>query len=252
MFELSDLSKTYAKSGTKAVDGLSLSVPDGEIFGFLGPNGAGKTTTIKMLTGICRPDSGKALIGGLDVQAEPLAAKRLLSYVPDNPEIFPRLKASEYLDFIGDVYGIATELRRERTARYAKLLKIDEALGAKVSSFSHGMKQKLVLVGSLLPDPDNWILDEPLVGLDPEAAFRLKDLMRERVKAGKTVFFSTHVMEVAEKLCTRLAVIAKGRILFTGTLGELKEAHGRDESLERIFLELVDSDLIREGAGLEK
>jgi len=245
MLELTNLSKTYAKSGTKAVDGLSLSVPDGEIFGFLGPNGAGKTTTIKMLTGICRPDSGSAVIGGRDVQKEPLAAKRLFSYVPDSPELFARLKAHEYLDFLGDAYGIPTELRRERTARYASLLKIDDALDGKISAFSHGMKQKLVLLGSLLPDPDHWILDEPLVGLDPEAAFRLKDLMRERVKAGKTVFFSTHVMEVAEKLCTRLAVIAKGRIVFSGGLEELKSAHGRDQSLERIFLELVDSDLAR-------
>lgn len=247
MLELDNLSKTYAKSGAKAVDGLTLAVPDGEIFGFLGPNGAGKTTTIKMLTGICRPDSGRALVGGRDVQKEPMAAKSLFSYVPDSPELFARLKAHEYLDFMGDAYGIPTDLRRERTARYAGLLKIDDALDGKISAFSHGMKQKLVLLGSLLSDPEHWILDEPLVGLDPEAAFRLKDLMRERAKAGKTVFFSTHVMEVAEKLCTRLAVIAKGRILFSGTLEDLKAAHGRDESLERIFLEMVDSDVAREG-----
>jgi ABC-2 type transport system ATP-binding protein len=248
MIQLEGLTKTYAKGAVKAVDGLSLSVPDGEIFGFLGPNGAGKTTTIKMITGLARPDSGRALIDGIDVRERPLEAKARFSYVPDNPELFVRLKASEYLDFIGDAYGVPAAERRERIARYASLFKIDSVLSSRISGFSHGMKQKLVLLGSLLPDPGAWILDEPMVGLDPEAAFILKDLMRERAKAGRTVFFSTHVMEVAEKLCTRLAVIAAGRIAFQGTLDELKRGKDADSSLEELFLELVDSDLGRDAA----
>jgi ABC-2 type transport system ATP-binding protein len=247
MLELQNLTKTYAKSGAKAVSDLSLDVPEGQIFGFLGPNGAGKTTTIKMMVGIVRPDSGKALIDGKDVQGEPLAAKSRFSYVPDSPDLFVRLKAHEYLNFIADAYGVGAADRRERVSRYAKLLKIDDVLGGRISSFSHGMRQKLVLVGSLLPDPGNWILDEPLVGLDPEAAYVLKDLMRERANAGKTVFFSTHVMEVAEKLCTRLAIIAKGSVVFHGRLEELKEKNGKDRSLEQLFLELVDSDVAGRG-----
>jgi ABC-2 type transport system ATP-binding protein len=246
MIEMYDLAKTYARGTVKAVDGLSLSVPDGEIFGFLGPNGAGKTTTIKILTGIIRPDAGRALVDGVDVRERPLEAKARFSYVPDNPELFTRLKASEYLDFIGDAYGVPTQERRERIQRYAALFKIDSALSSRIAGFSHGMKQKLVILGSLLPDPSVWILDEPMVGLDPEAAFALKDIMRERAKEGRTVFFSTHIMEVAERLCTRLAVIAAGRIVFQGSLEELRRERGSDASLEQLFLELVDSDLARE------
>jgi ABC-2 type transport system ATP-binding protein len=248
MLKFEGLSKSYARGAAKAVDMLDLEVPDGEIFGFLGPNGAGKTTTIKMATGIIRPDAGRALIDGVDIQAEPLKAKARFAYVPDNPELFVRLKASEFLDFLGDAYGVPTALRRERIERYASLLKIDDVLSSRISGFSHGMKQKLVLVGSLLSDPSVWILDEPMVGLDPEAAFALKDLMRERAKAGKTVFFSTHVMEVAEKLCTRLAVIAAGKIVFSGSFADLQRGKGADTSLEQLFLELVDSDVLRDDA----
>lgn len=240
MIELADISKTYGRSSTKAVDGLSLTVKDGEIFGFLGPNGAGKTTTIKVLTGVLKPDSGKASIDGIDIAASPLEAKRRVGYVSDNPELFARLRAAEYLNFVGDVYGVDTAARRERVAKYAALLEIEGALGASIGSFSHGMKQKLLVTASLLSDPQNWILDEPMVGLDPKAAFSLKELMRARADSGKTVFFSTHVMEVAEKVCDRIAVINKGRIAFVGTLAELRAKRGQGGSLESLFLELVD------------
>lgn len=242
MLELRGISKTYAKSAVKAVDDLSLSIRDGEIFGFLGPNGAGKTTTIKVLTGVLRADTGSALVDGIDIAVDPLAAKRRIGYVTDNPELFARLKAVEYLNFVGDVYGIDTPTRQARVAEYAARFAIKDALGASIGSFSHGMKQKLLITASLLPDPQNWVLDEPMVGLDPRAAFDLKDIMRTRVAAGKTVFFSTHVMEVAEKLCDRLAIINKGRIVFTGTLAELKALQGTDGSLESLFLELVDDE----------
>jgi len=240
MIELSGISKTYAKSAVKAVDDLSLTVRDGEIFGFLGPNGAGKTTTIKVLTGILRADSGHARVDGVDIASDPLGAKRRIGYVTDNPELFARLKAAEYLNFVADVYGVDTASRQARVAEYTSLFEIKDALGGSIGSFSHGMKQKLLITASLLHDPQNWVLDEPMVGLDPKAAFTLKEIMRTRAAAGKTVFFSTHVMEVAEKLCDRLAIINKGRIVFTGTLAELKAMQGADGSLESLFLELVD------------
>ncbi|MBU0926705.1 MAG: ABC transporter ATP-binding protein [Spirochaetes bacterium] len=240
MIELSGITKTYAKSAVKAVDDLSVSVRDGEIFGFLGPNGAGKTTTIKALTGVLRPDAGSARIDGIDVAADPIAAKRRIGYVTDNPELFARLKAAEYLNFVGDVYGVSSADRRARTSEYATLFGIKDALGASIGSFSYGMKQKLLVTASLLHDPQNWVLDEPMVGLDPKAAFALKEIMRARAAAGKAVFFSTHVMEVAEKMCDRLAIVNKGRIVFTGTLAELKAMQGADGSLESLFLELVD------------
>jgi len=242
MIEFNSISKTYAKSAVKAVDALSLSIRDGEIFGFLGPNGAGKTTTIKVLTGVLRADAGTARIDGIDIAVSPLEAKRRIGYVTDNPELFSRLKAAEYLNFVGDVYGVGTDLRRERVAEYTSLFGIQDALGGSIGSFSHGMKQKLLLTASLLSDPQNWVLDEPMVGLDPKAAFALKELMRSRALAGKTVFFSTHVMEVAEKLCDRLAIINKGKIVFNGTLAELKILQGSDSSLESLFLELVDDE----------
>ncbi len=242
MIDMQGVSKTYARSSVKAVDGLSITVRDGEIFGFLGPNGAGKTTTIKVLTGVLRADSGSARVDGLDIATDPIAAKRRIGYVTDNPELFARLKAAEYLNFVADIFGVDNATRRARSAEYAELFGIKDALGASIGSFSHGMKQKLLITASLLSDPANWILDEPMVGLDPRAAFALKNLMRERANAGKTVFFSTHVMEVAEKICDRLAIINKGRIVFAGTLAELKARQGVDASLESLFLELVDDE----------
>ncbi len=240
MFELQSVSKSYAKSAVKAVDEISLTINNGEIFGFLGPNGAGKTTTIKLLTGILSPDSGTIAIDGISLKDSPLEAKRKFSFVPDTPEMFSKLKASEYLNFIGDVYGIPIEDRKNRISYYSQMFEISDVLNNKISSFSHGMKQKLFLTASLLSDPQNWILDEPMVGLDPEAAFNLKDLMRSRAKEGKTVFFSTHVMEVAEKLCDRIGIIKKGKLIFVGTMEELKKKDST-MSLEDIFLELVEA-----------
>lgn len=240
MFILQNISKTYAKAHTKAVSNLTLTINKGEIFGFLGPNGAGKTTTIKLLTGILFPDEGSITVDGFSLKEEPIKAKKTISFVPDTPETFSKLKASEYINFVADVYDIPTDIRQQRIKEYADMFGISDVLGAPISSFSHGMKQKLFLTASLVTDPDNWILDEPMVGLDPESAFKLKELMRKRASEGKTVFFSTHVMEVAEKLCDRIGIIKKGQIVFCGTQEELKAAYGGEgKSLEQIFLELT-------------
>ena len=240
MFNLENISKTYAKAHTKAVSDLSLTINNGEIFGFLGPNGAGKTTTIKLLTGILTPDEGSITVDGFSLKEDPINAKKRISFVPDTPETFSKLKASEYINFIADVYGVPTDERQKRIKEYAEMFDISNVLKSPISSFSHGMKQKLFLTASLVTDPDNWILDEPMVGLDPESAFKLKELMRARAAAGKTVFFSTHVMEVAEKLCDRIGIIKKGKMVFCGTQDELKTQHGgSDKTLEQIFLELT-------------
>lgn len=241
MIELVNVTKSYGNSNQKAVDSVSLTIPPGKIFGFLGPNGAGKSTIIKMVTGVIEPTSGTLRVCGLDTTKEPIQAKSKIGYVSDNPELFSRMRAEEYLNFIGDVYGVDTETRKERITRYTKLFEIEDVIGSSISSFSHGMKQKLLIVASLLSDPEVWILDEPMVGLDPKSSFQLKELMRERVQAGKTVFFSTHVMDTAEKICDTLAVIAKGKILFTGALEELKQQQGENSSLEQLFLELTES-----------
>ena len=240
MLELKNVTKSYSKNSVKAVDSLTMTVNNGEIFGFLGPNGAGKTTSIRMLTGILQPDEGELLLDGISIKERPIAAKRTFAFVPDNPETFSRLKAVEYLDFICDVYKIPDDVRKERIENYCQKFGMLENLGSRISSFSHGMKQKLFLIASLITDPNNWILDEPMVGLDPEAAFTIKEIMRERAAAGKTVFFSTHVMEVAEKLCDRVGIIKKGKLVFTGTIAELQAQHGSaGQSLEDIFLKLV-------------
>ena len=249
MFQIENVSKTYngkakSKNGNadivKAVDSLSLTVNNGEIFGFLGPNGAGKTTSIRMITGILQADEGDIKLDGISIKERPIAAKRTFAFVPDNPETFSRLKAIEYLNFICDVYKIPAEDRAKKISELCEKFGLKEVLKNKISSFSHGMKQKLFLIASLITDPQNWILDEPMVGLDPEAAFIVKEMMRERAKAGKTVFFSTHVMEVAEKLCDRIGIIKKGKLVFVGTMDELKTQHGQNgESLEDIFINLV-------------
>jgi ABC-2 type transport system ATP-binding protein len=244
MIRLTHLSKTYAKSGTKAVDDLSLEIRDGEIFGLLGPNGAGKSTTIKMMTGVLKPDSGLVEIGGVDMASSPIEAKSRFGFVADDPELFNKLRAVEYLNFIADVYRVPDELRRERVASLARRFKIDDVLSASIGSFSRGMKQKVCVIASLLHQPQAWILDEPMVGLDPQAAFDLKETMRERAAAGGLVLFSTHVMEVAEKICDRIAIIDKGRLRFVGTLDELRRREGSsgDDSLESLFLELVEDE----------
>lgn len=239
MIEINGVSKTYAKGKTKAVDDISLDIRDGEIFGFLGPNGAGKTTTIKMMTGVLLPDSGSIKINGIDIVKEPIKAKQNIGFVPDNPEIFNRLTGIEYLNFIADVYDVSKEERHKNIMDMASEFKIADALPSSINSYSHGMKQKLVIIGALLHNPSVWILDEPMVGLDPESSFELKNMMRRHADSNKTVFFSTHVMEVAEKLCDRIGIIKAGRIIFTGTLEELKAQRKENESLENLFLELI-------------
>lgn len=241
MIELLDVSKSYNRGAIKAVDRLDLQVAAGEIYGFLGPNGAGKTTTIKLIVGLLRPDSGTILVNGIDNQKQPMRCKAMTTYVPDNPDIYERLSGMEYLNFIGDVYGVDRARRAERISRWADIFEMGSDLRSSVQSYSHGMRQKLVLMAALLPEADVIVLDEPLVGLDPRAARELKDAMREHCERGGTLFFSTHIMEVAERLCDRIGIIHHGRLVASGTLSELKAAAGRDESLESIFLEATET-----------
>ena len=238
MIELIGVSKSYAKGSVKAVDDVVLTVKPGEIFGFLGPNGAGKTTTIKMIVGLLQPDSGSIKVAGVDVLKDPLTAKRQLGFVPDQPQVYDRLTGIEYLNFLADVYQVPEKIRKERIEHFLGIFGIQDAIGDLVQSYSHGMKQKLVLSGALLHNPPVWIMDEPMVGLDPRSSFLLKDLMAEHCRQGYTVFFSTHILEVAERLCDRVAIINKGKIIACGTLDEIKEHHEK-ETLEKTFLELT-------------
>ena len=239
MIQLRNLSKSYNKGKVKAVDSLSLDVKPGEIFGFLGPNGAGKTTTIKMMVGLLNPDSGSVKIKGFDIQESPLEVKRNLAYVPDNPDVYERLTGIEYLNFMADVYDVPAETRKERISVYLEMFGLSDAAFDLIKSYSHGMRQKIVLTGALVHDPALWILDEPMVGLDPKSAHLLKEQMRKHCDAGNTVFFSTHVLEVAEKLCDRIGIINKGRLVAIGTMDELRGGD-KAESLENIFLELTE------------
>ena len=241
MIELLSVSKSYT-AGRRAVDGINLTVENGEIFGFLGPNGAGKTTAIKMMTGILKPDSGAIRINGEDIAAHPMEAKRQIGFVPDNPDMFTRLKGLEYLNFIGDVYDMPVAERIKRINTLCSSFEMESALGDRIQSYSHGMRQKMVIIGALMHDPAVWILDEPMTGLDPKSAFVLKQMMRDQADAGRTVFFSTHVLEVAEKLCDRVAIIDRGRIQFCGTMEQLKTHFAADESLEKIFLEITEHE----------
>jgi ABC-2 type transport system ATP-binding protein len=241
MIELINVNKSY--NGTvKAVDNLSLVVPDGQIVGFLGPNGAGKTTTIKMITGILNPDSGSIRINGIDVGEEPLEAKRQFGFVPDNPDMFLRLKGIEYLNFMADIYDVPGEMRKGRIEKLSESFEMAEALSDQIQSYSHGMRQKIVIMGVLIHDPTVWILDEPMTGLDPKSSFMLKEMMRNHVNSGKTVFFSTHVLEVAEKICDRVAIIDKGKLVFFGTMDEMREHFKSSESLEKMFLEMTGNE----------
>ncbi len=240
MLVFDQVSKSYKKGAVKAVDDLSLEVRPGEIFGFLGPNGAGKTTSIKMAVGLLRADAGRITISGYDIAKEPLKAKACLGYVPDNPDLYERLTGLEYLNFIADVYRVPADVRRQRISRMLEMFELTNAVGDLIQSFSHGMQQKLALTGAWLHDPDVLILDEPMVGLDPRSAHLFKDLMREHCDRGKTVFFSTHVLEVAEKLCDRIGIIKKGKLIACGSMDELRDQAKNQESLENIFLELTE------------
>lgn len=241
MLTIEHLSKTYSGKDKKAVDDISFTVENGEIFGFVGPNGAGKTTTIKMIATLLKPDTGKITINGIDNQEAVLKAKHQFSYVPDNPELFEKIRGSEYLAFLGDVYNVPVDKRQERLDRYLKIFDLEEAVADPIGAYSHGMKQKLALIGALLHEPKLLILDEPMVGLDPKAAFELKKIMREHCDRGNAVFFSTHVLDVAEKLCDRIAIISKGRLITVGTMEAIRQAAGDSGSLEKIFLELTES-----------
>lgn len=239
MLKIDGVSKSYNKGSVKAVDNINLIIKPGEIFGFLGPNGAGKTTTIKMIVGLLKPDSGSVKVSTVDVWKDPIKAKMMLSYVPDNPDIYDKLKGIEYLNFIADMYGISKHKRQEKMNYYLEMFNIKDAIGDIIGSYSHGMKQKLVLTSALISEPELFILDEPMIGLDPKSAFNLKTTMREICDKGKTVFFSTHVLEVAEKICDRIAIIDKGKIIAMGTMEELRSHAKKKESLENIFLELT-------------
>ena len=249
MIRIENVSKTY-NGKVKAVDNITLDIRDGEIFGFLGPNGAGKTTTIKLVTGILPPDEGRIVVNGLDIETDPIAAKKTFGYVPDNPDVFLRLKGLEYLKFMAEIYGVPGDVRRTRSEDLSKRFELSDALTDRIQSYSHGMRQKLVLIGALLHEPALWILDEPMTGLDPKSSFQLKTMMRAHADAGKTVFFSTHVLDVAEKVCDRVAIVDRGRILFCGTIDEMRAHFASSGSLESMFLELT-ADNGGESAGKE-
>ena len=239
MIRLENVTKSYSKSDVLAVDHINLHVKKGEVFGFIGPNGAGKTTTIKMITGILRPDTGTVRINGHDMQEDPVACKQSFCYAPDSHQIYERLTGREYLNFIADMYGVDQQTRQMQMEKYLSMFELQKAAGEQIKSYSHGMRQKLSLTGALLPNPPLWIMDEPMVGLDPRSQHLLKQEMRAHCERGNTIFFSTHVLEVAEKLCDRIAIINHGEIVAVGTLEELRS--GSDESLESLFLELTES-----------
>ncbi len=236
MLKLDNVSKTY-NNHKDAVKALSLEIRPGEIFGFIGPNGAGKTTTLKMITGMLSPTAGTITVYGHDIVRDPVAAKHCFTFVPDHPELYDGIKGNDYLNFIGDVYGVSAEVRRSRIDDYAKRFQLIDALHLSINTYSHGMRQKLMIIAALLPNPQLFILDEPHVGLDPLSAKVLKDLMREHADRGGTVLFSSHVLEVVENLCDRIAIIHNGRLKACDSLEAIKA--NRDLSLEEAFLEMT-------------
>ncbi len=232
MLKIEHLTKTFGDK--KAVDDLSLHIAPGEIYGFIGHNGAGKTTTLKSCTGILNFDEGEIFIKGMSIRENPLECKKLLAYIPDNPDLYDYMSGVKFLNFIADVFAVPTAQRRERIDKYAELFEIKGSLGDSIQSYSHGMKQKLAIISALIHSPELVILDEPFVGLDPKSAFTLKQIMREICDNGGAIFFSTHVLEVAEKLCDKIAIIKNGKLIRSGTMEEVKG----DSSLESVFLEL--------------
>jgi len=237
MLEIKNLSKTYS-GGKLAVDDISLSIGSGEIFGFIGPNGAGKTTTIKCVVGILDFEKGEILVDGKSIKKQPIECKQVVAYIPDNPDLYEQLTGIQYLNFICDIYRISAKDRNEDIVKYSDLFEIKKNLGDLISSYSHGMKQKLALISALVRKPKLLILDEPFVGLDPKASFSVKEIMKEMCSHGTSVFFSTHVLEVAEKLCDHVAIIQKGKIVAYGTMEEVRG----NQSLEEVFLELVNHE----------
>lgn len=236
LLEISGVTKTF--NDLKAVDDLSFKVNDGEIVGFVGPNGAGKTTTMKILTGILKPDCGTVNVNGFDIAKSPLEAKEIIGYIADSPDMFLRLKGIEFLNFIADIYKVPTDVRRERIETFATRFGLIDALDLPMQSYSHGMRQKAMVAAALVHNPPVWILDEPLIGLDPKSAYELKNMMREHAAKGNCVLFSTHVLEVAEKLCDKIIIINHGKDIFYGTMDELSAKYpGLD--FEQIFLEMT-------------
>jgi len=237
MIEITNFSKTYRGSGKRAVDNLSFTVADGEIFGFLGPNGAGKSTTIKCITGILDYEEGSIVINGADVKSDPINAKKKIGYVADEHFLYEGLTGRQYVNFILDIFQVAKEEREAKIKEYAEIFEMSSHLDESVSSYSHGMKQKISLIATLSHSPEVFILDEPMTGLDPEGAFNLKQIMAKLASEGKTVFFSSHVLEVVEKICTKVAIIDDGKLVAVCDMQELKE---KKETLEELFLKLTD------------
>ena len=236
MVEIKRLCKSY--DNKRVVDNLDLTINDGEIYGFIGHNGAGKTTTIKCLIGILSFEKGEILIDGLSIKDKPIECKRKIAYIPDNPDLYNYMSGIDYLNFIGDVFNVANEERVKRIDKYAGIFELTDSLANPISSYSHGMRQKLAIIAAWLHEPDLIVMDEPFVGLDPKASHDLKMMMREFCDRGGSIFFSTHVLEVAEKLCDKVAIIKQGQLIKSGTMEEVRG----DSSLESVFLELEDDD----------
>lgn len=232
MLNISHLTKTYGDK--KAVDDLSLHIAPGEIYGFIGHNGAGKTTTIKSVVGILQFDEGEITIDGTSLKDDPIACKKKIAYIPDNPDLYEFMSGIKYINFIADIFGVGAEERQERIKKYADMFELTEDLAQPISAYSHGMKQKLAIIAAWIHNPKLIIMDEPFVGLDPKASFLLKEMMRDVCAAGGAIFFSTHVLEVAEKLCDKVAIIKGGKLIRSGTMESVKG----DDSLEEVFLEL--------------
>ena len=233
MIEIKNVSKTY-NGKKKVLKNISFKIEGGEIFAFIGHNGAGKTTMIKCIMGILDFEEGDILVDNKSIKEEPLECKRIMAYVSDNPDLYENMKAIDFINFICDMYEVSEDIRRENTLKYAKIFEIEDKLNDDISSFSHGMKQKVALIAALAHNPKVLIMDEPFVGLDPKAVYDMKEIMRDMTKNGKTIFFSTHILDVAEKLCDRVAIIKDGTIV---KVGKMKDIKG-DESLEQVFLEL--------------
>jgi ABC-2 type transport system ATP-binding protein len=240
MIEIKNVTKTYNGNIT-AIKNLSLDIPDGKIIGFIGLNGAGKTTLIKMMTGILKPDTGTIKINGLDIIKDSLEAKQNIGYITDSPDMFLRLTGIEFINFISDIYKVDIKTRKEKIKYLAKEFGLEDLLDKPMQGYSHGMRQKMMVVAALVHEPSVWILDEPMIGLDPRSAVALKKMMREHVKSGNTVFFSTHVLEVAEKLCDEIVIIDKGKIVYYGTLEALVKKH-KKKDLEELFLEVINNE----------
>ena len=237
MIEIKNVSKIY-NGEKKAIDNISFIVNDGEIFAFIGHNGAGKTTTIKSIVGILDFEEGDILVNGISIKKSPIECKKQMAYVPDNPDLYENMRAIDFINFVCDMYETSAEERKINIEKYAKMFEIEGNLYDDISSFSHGMKQKVALIAALAHNPEVLIMDEPFVGLDPKAVYDMKEIMRNMCKEGKTIFFSTHILEVAEKLCNRVAIIKQGKIVKVGNMQEIKG----DESLEQVFLELDEGE----------